>query len=184
MRFETSNEEFFEEIFHAYFQRIFHYCKKLMKGRPVTLVEECVQNTFLQVQVNLSALRIHPNIAGWLYVTSRNQVNAMYRQLYRKQQHEVALSDKMANRLTASNQELNEVLISTLDFSEMVYHVLQQLSRAESEFYVDYFKRHLSVHSISKKYNLSETAVTTRIYRLRKKIKKTARHTFELHPVK
>jgi RNA polymerase sigma-70 factor (ECF subfamily) len=73
--------------------------------------------------------------------------------------------------------QLNEVLIATLDFSHMVHHVLQQLSRAESEFYVDYFKRHLSVRSISKKYNLSETAVTTRIYRLQKKIRKTARHT-------
>lgn len=177
MRFGKSNEEFFEEIFHAYFQRIFYYCKKLMKGRPITLVEECVQNTFLQVQVNLSALRNHPNIAGWLYVTSRNQVNAMYRKLYRKQKHEVAFSDELANRLTASNQELNEVLIATLDIHGMVHHVLRQLSRAESEFYVDYFKRHLSVHSISKKYNLSETAVTTRIYRLRMKIKKAARLT-------
>ncbi|WP_176706265.1 RNA polymerase sigma factor [Paenibacillus hemerocallicola] len=177
MRVGISNEAFFEEIFHVYFQRIFHYCKKLMKGLPITLVEECVQNTFLQVQANLSKLRNHPNVAGWLYVTSRNQVNVMYRKLYREQKHEVALSDHLANRLAACSQELYEVLLSTLDFKAMAHHVLQQLSPAESEFYVDYFKRHLSVRALSQKYNVSETAVTTRIYRLRKKIRSTARQT-------
>ncbi|MDG0810336.1 RNA polymerase sigma factor [Cohnella rhizosphaerae] len=165
-------------MFNAYSQRIYHYCKKLMRGRSITLVEECVQNTFLQVQANLSKLRNHPNIAGWLYVTSRNQVNAMYRKLYREQKHEVTLSDEQTKRLTANHQdEICEVLMGTADIDNLAHHVLQQLNLKESEFYVDYFKRHLSVRALSQKYNVSESAVTTRIYRLRKKIRNAARHT-------
>jgi RNA polymerase sigma-70 factor (ECF subfamily) len=148
-----------------------------MRGQASELAEECAQNTFVQVQENITALQAHPNLAGWLYKTARNQVNAFYRKLYRRRKYEIAISDSIANQLKASSCELYEVLIGTLDMNKMVRHVLQQLSRVETEIYVDYFKDRLSIHEISQKYNLSKTVVTTRIYRLRKKIKQTARQT-------
>ncbi|MNJ02020.1 hypothetical protein D3C73_1618260 [compost metagenome] len=54
---------------------------------------------------------------------------------------------------------------------KIAQHVLQKLSRAETQLYVDYFKENLSINALSQKYSLSKSAVTTRIYRLRKKIK-------------
>jgi RNA polymerase sigma-70 factor (ECF subfamily) len=172
-----SHETFFVDVFRRYFTRILNYCKRLMRGQASEMAEECAQNTFVQVQENITALQAHPNLAGWLYTTARNQVNAVYRELYRRRKYEIAISDSIATQLTANSYELYEVLIRTLDINKMVRQVLQQLSRSETEFYVDYFKDRLSIHALSQKYNLSKTAVTTRIYRLRKKIKQTARQT-------
>jgi RNA polymerase sigma-70 factor (ECF subfamily) len=172
-----SHETFFVDVFHRYFTRILNYCKRLMRGQAVEMAEECAQNTFVQVQENITALQAHPNLAGWLYKTARNQVNAFYRKLYRRRKYEIAISDSIANQLMGNSCELYEVLIRTLDINKMVRHVLQQLSRTETEFYVDYFKDRLSIQALSQKYNLSKTAVTTRIYRLRKKIKQMARQT-------
>ncbi|WP_145410730.1 RNA polymerase sigma factor [Paenibacillus xylanexedens] len=170
-----SNETFFVDVFRRYFTRVLNYCKRLMSGPAIEMAEECAQNTFVQLQENITALQAHPNLAGWLYTTARNQVNILYRKLYRRRKHEIAISDSLAYQLTANSYELYEVLIATLDMDKMVRHVLNQLSRAESEFYVDYFKDRLSIYALSQKYSLSKTAVTTRIYRLRKKIKQAAR---------
>ncbi|MBU5672154.1 RNA polymerase sigma factor [Paenibacillus brevis] len=170
-----SNEMFFVDVFRRYFTRVLNYCKRLMRGPAVEMAEECAQNTFVQVQENITALKAHPNLAGWLFTTARNQVNAFYRKFYRRRKHEIAICDSIANQLTANSYELYEVLIATLDMDKMVRHVLNQLSHSETAFYVDYFKNRLSIQVLSKKYNLSKTAVTTRIYRLRKKIKQAAR---------
>lgn len=163
-----SNESFLEDIFRKYFSHIFNYCRRLMRGQAIEMTEEYAQNTFVQAQENITALKAHPNIAGWLYTTARNQVNSLYRKLYRRRKHEIAISDKIANQLAACSWELYEVLIATLDMNELARHVLQQLSHAESVFFDDYFKNRLSIHALSQKYNLSKTDVTTRIYRLRK----------------
>lgn len=170
------NETFFEDVFHRYFTRVLNYCKRLTRGQATELAEECAQNTFVQVQANITALQAHPNLAGWLYKTARNQVNALYRKIYRQRKHEISISDSVANQLTANSFEMYEVLIATLDLDSIARQVLQRLNRAEKDFYIDYFKNHLSVQALSQKYNLSKSAVTTRIYRLRKKIKQMIRH--------
>ncbi|WFB61654.1 sigma factor [Paenibacillus sp. BR1-192] len=131
-----SNETFFVDVFRKYFTRVLNYCKRLMRGQAIEMAEECAQNTFVQVQENITALQAHPNLAGWLCKTARNQVNAYYRKLYRRRKYEIAISDSIANQLTANSCELYEVLIGTLDMNKMVRHVLQQLSRTETEFYV------------------------------------------------
>lgn len=170
-----SHETFFVDVFHRYFTCILNYCKRLTRGQAVEMAEECAQNTFVQVQVNIATLQAHPNLAGWLYKTARNQVNTLFRKLYRRRKYEIPISDNIANQLTANSFELYEVLIATLNMDNLAQHVLQKLNRVETELYVDYFKERLSIHALSQKYSLSKTAVTTRIYRLRKKIKLTVR---------
>lgn len=172
-----SQERFFVDVFRRYFTRILNYCKRLTRGKGAEMAEECAQNTFVQVQENLAALKAHPNLAGWLYKTARNQVNTLFRKLYRRRKHEIPISDSIAHQLTADSCDLYEVLISTLNLDSLAHHVLQQLNRTETALYEDYFKERLSIHALSQKYNLSKSAVTTRIYRLRKKIKLTVRQT-------
>jgi len=172
-----SHERFFVDVFRRYFTRILNYCKRLTRGQAAEMAEECAQNTFVQVQENIVTLQTHPNLAGWLYKTARNQVNTLYRKLYRRRRHEIAINDSIANQLAANCFELYEVLIATLNMDNLAQHVLQKLNRTETELYIDYFKDRLSIHALSQKYCLSKTAVTTRIYRLRKKIKLTVRQT-------
>lgn len=49
--------------------------------------------------------------------------------------------------------------------------VLESLDEDEYELYIDYYKEKMPVTNLSKKYNISKTALTTRSYRLKKKIK-------------
>ncbi|WP_079913927.1 RNA polymerase sigma factor [Paenibacillus sp. 32352] len=172
-----SNEEFSEEICRRHFNQVYKYCKNLLKGQPDDLAEECTQNTFLQAHTQASKLKVHPNIVGWLYTTSRNQVNAAYRKQYRKRKYEFILSGELSSKLVSDNRELDEILISILNIDSLVETVLSKLNNFEAKLYTEYFKNQLSISQLAEKYNLSQTAITTRIYRLKRKIRAIAHYT-------
>lgn len=109
-----SNEEFSEEVCRRHYNQVYKYCKNLLKGQPDDLAEECTHITFLQVHILASKIKVHPNIVGWLYATSRNQVNAVYRKQYRKRKYEVILSGELSRKLVSDNRELDDILIPFL----------------------------------------------------------------------
>ncbi|WP_214625790.1 RNA polymerase sigma factor [Paenibacillus agaridevorans] len=166
-----SNEEFLEEIYRIHAKRISLYCKKLLRGHYTDATEECVQNTFLHAGQHASKLKMHPNIEGWLYRTSRNQVNNVFRRCYIQQKYEVRFHCDLAQRLTCNCPLIDEVLFSPASINRSVDEIMNKLNSRELELYRDYFKHHLSILQLSEKYNVSRTAVTSRIHRLRKKIR-------------
>ncbi len=166
-----TNGEFLEEIYRSHANRIRLFCKKLLRGHYTDATEECVQNTFLHAGQQANKLKKHPNIEGWLYRTSRNQVKNVFRKCYIQQKYEVGLHCDAADMLACGCPFLDEVLFPSTNISKLVEELLNRLSSREQELYEDYFKQHLSILELSAKYSLSNTAVTSRIHRLRKKIK-------------
>lgn len=72
-----TDDTFYEDLCDKYFNRISVYCRRLVKGQEQFLdfVEECTQNTFLEARKQISKLKNHPNVEGWLYTTARNLIN-------------------------------------------------------------------------------------------------------------
>lgn len=171
------DEIFYEALCNQYFEQIYYYCKKLVRGQDqfTDFVEECTQNTFLEARKQISKLRKHPNIAGWLYTTARNLINHSYRSMYIKKKHEVILDDYVSyNNSPEFDYGLAEIFYNAIDVDKLVIEILKKLKNNEYELYTDYYKNNMSISSLSKKYGVSTTAMTTRIYRLKKKIKNIA----------
>ncbi|GAA0392336.1 sigma-70 family RNA polymerase sigma factor [Paenibacillus motobuensis] len=168
-----NDEVYTEELYNKYYEQIYAYCKKRVKWQEKfnDIAEDCTQSTFLEAHRQLSSLRSHPNIEGWLYTTARNMINNAYRSLYTKKQREVILDETISNSLMQLDQELEQLFQEALNFDQLCIEILGRLSRQENELYTDYYQNRLTIASLSKKYGISATAVTTRIHRLKKKIK-------------
>jgi len=176
----NNDEAFFESLCSRYFERIYFYCKRLVRGQEqfMDFVEECTQNTFLEARKQISKLRNHPNIEGWLYTTARNLINSSYRSMYIKRKYEVSMDDVLSNYICEPEMDFEELFNSAVDLDKLSAEVLQKLTSGEYELYMDYFVNNASVSDLSRKYNISVTATTTRIYRLKKKIKRMVREYF------
>lgn len=174
------DEKFYEDLCNQYFQRIYNYCKKLVRGQDqlIDLVEECTQNTFLEARKQISKLKDHPNIEGWLYTTARNQMNNSYRSMYIKKRREVILDDSLSSTSTSLDDELERLLDSDVDLDKLSTRILSNLDEKEYELYIDYYKNNMSISNLAEKYDISASAATTRIYRLKKKIKNMVRDYF------
>lgn len=171
--------DFLHKLIEEHFNDIYKYCWRLVKGqrRLEDFVEECTQETFFQALIQISKLEEHPNIKGWLYVTARNLINNSYRQLYKRKRYEVFFDDDATEFLSTSDDGFAKIIEDRVDVDKLSSEVINKLNENECEFYIDYYKKHMSVLELSLKYNISATATTTRIYRLKKKIKKVARET-------
>lgn len=165
---------FYEDLCNQYFERIYFYCMRMVRGQEVFMdfVEECTQNTFLEARKQISHLRNHPNVEGWLYTTARNLINQSYRGMYIKKRHEVKLEEDISYTLVGFDHDLEELFNSTLDLDKLYAHILGRLNQNEYSLYNDYFKDNMSISDLARKYDVSATAITTRIYRVKKKIKK------------
>jgi RNA polymerase sigma-70 factor (ECF subfamily) len=172
-RNDKNAEAFYEHLCNQYFERIYSYCKRLVKGQAqfMDFVEDCTQNTFLEARKQISHLLKHPNVEGWLYTTARNLINKSYRSMYVKKRHEVMMDKNIASNLMEFDHELGDLFNSIVDLDSLCADILSQLNAHESDLYRDYYKNNMSISELAKKYDVSATAITTRIYRLKKKIK-------------
>ena len=173
VRKDINDVIFYEDLCNQYFERIYFYCKRMVRGQEefMDFVEECTQNTFLEARKQISHLRDHPNVEGWLYITARNLINQSYRGMYIKKRHEVMLEEDISHNSTGFDHDLEEIFNNTVDLDELYDHILGRLNQNEYSLYTDYYKNNMSVSDLAKKYDVSATAITTRIYRVKKKIK-------------
>lgn len=172
-RDDKNGEVFYENLCNQYFERIYLYCKRLVKGQEqfMDFAEDCTQNTFLEARKQISHLINHPNVEGWLYTTARNLINRSYRGMYIKKRHEVILDDNISRTLMEFDHELEALFNRIVDLDSLYVDILGRLNQDEYGLYTDYYKDNLSISELAKKYDVSATAITTRIYRLKQKIK-------------
>jgi RNA polymerase sigma-70 factor, ECF subfamily len=172
-----SDSVFFNELCNQYYLKVYNFCKKLLYGYNTDFAEECTQNTFLEARKQIVKLKSHPNIEGWLYTTSRNQINLSFRKQYVRRKYESIFDEDSYASMAVLDPNLEKLFDEDIDVDKLAAEVLKSLSAQEFSLYQDYYKEHLQIIELSGKYSISVTAVTTRIYRLKKKIKSIV-HTY------
>ncbi|BFH69882.1 DNA-directed RNA polymerase sigma-70 factor [Paenibacillus dendritiformis] len=170
---DERDELFFHELCDAYFQPVYKYCRKLANSRTelMDFADECTQNTFLEARKQISKLKTHPNVAGWLFTTARNFINLSFRAMYLKNKYEVIMSDDINDRVESRNNEIDQMIENAVDVDVLYHEVLTNLSPGEYELYADYYIKKMSIADLTRKYDVSANAITTRIYRVNKKIR-------------
>lgn len=174
---DISNEQFFEELCDKYYEKVYFYCLR-MAGHHENFryfAEECAQETFLEAGKQIHKLRKHPNVQGWLYVTAGNILNYSLRKMYKKKKHEINTEDMDLNIADESCFSFDELLDYHVDLDELCLKVLGSLDAGEYDLYADYYRNKVPAAKLAEKYNISVTALTTRVYRLKKKIKMIAK---------
>lgn len=82
------------------------------------------------------------------------------------------MDDNISSTLIELDDELEELFSNTIDLDKLCIEILSKLNTNEYDLYIDYYKSNMSVSDLSKKHDISATAVTTRIYRLKEENKK------------
>ncbi|WP_025720171.1 RNA polymerase sigma factor [Paenibacillus sp. 1-18] len=167
-----SSRCFYRKICELYLGEVYRFCLHLIKNQSCFkfMAEECTQDTFVAARQQLVKLKQHPNVKGWLYLTAKNLVCKSFRSYYTQKKHEAALQYEQIYRFSNSVEEEWENR-RLGDVDTVIVNILTQLSKNEYMLYQDYFCQHIPVPFLAIKYNISVTATTTRIYRLKRKIR-------------
>lgn len=173
----TKNNEN-EELKRLYHQ-ILSYCRKNLID--TLSAEECTQEVFAVYFEKNSQVKIH-NPRAWLYRTADNYLHRFNQKLQQEKQKTLSLPnreddfDDMEGNLFVYEQDFDRFLEDGIDIEEDVEKVLSGLSDKEFELYDLHFRKHHSIQDLTLTYDLSVSAVKSKIYRLKQHILKLAQN--------
>ncbi|MGZ7442148.1 RNA polymerase sigma factor [Paenibacillus sp. TH7-28] len=177
----TCSHDFIRQICEQYYAEVYQFCKHLVKNDVQfrDVVEDCTQETFLLAGKHAEKLKSHPCVKGWLFSTAKNLVRKSFRTYGSKQKHEAILADNTTCSSPSAELEMEWLQDSQIDIENMKADILVNLKDQEYALYLDYFVHKKTVAEISASNEISHTATTTRICRLRKSIKQIVSSVIE-----
>jgi RNA polymerase sigma factor, sigma-70 family len=169
---DKNKDRLFDEISNKYYMSIFKYSYLKLNFNKED-AEDCTQETFTTLFNNLSKVR--PDcIESWLYKTANNFINRQIR-CYCKEKKHLTYPDESEKEeienLAVYEENYDLLFENKVDIKEYMKLIFEQLTEQELTLWRLYFKESKSIKDICSILKISQTSATTRIYRLKIKIK-------------
>ena len=179
--FSNGKDKLFDALVQKHYNNIYKFCYyRLAQDRFAA--EDCVQEVFIVLYQNMDRLDNLERIDGWLYKTAdhlvkRANVNAA-REKKKIESIDDAGNPSVLNTLIYEERfDLTEV--SGVDGEKCLREIFESLTETEINLWDLYYRRRKSLREVSEALELSESAVKSRVSRLKRKIIVIAHSLFE-----
>lgn len=164
MRILSGKTEEFSYFMDVYGQQVFTLVVRIVNSEEDA--EEVTQDVFMKAYMNLSSFNGISSFSTWLYRIAYNTAISYTR---KRKNEEYVVDDKVWN--TISDTEVDDALSDESEAQiELLMNALQKLSPEDRALITLYYEEEKSVKEISSIFNLSESNVKVRLFRLRKKL--------------
>ena len=151
--------EWFETTYKTYFNEIYKYIYVMTSNNSIS--EDLTQDVFMVLYRKQEKLKAHPYIRGWLYTTARNISWDCMKKKNRKRKLDIELST------TALEKTYHIDIIP-----QNIYVILSDFLTAEEIELIRLNKEYgFTIKEISENKKIGFSALSQRIYRIKKKIK-------------
>lgn len=156
-------DELFKAAYEENYVSVYRYCLSKLKNNEMT--EDCVQEAFLVLYKKYLAGEEIAYVKAFLMKTASNFVLKKFEEI-KKMQKTVNI-DEIIN-IPSHNDDLEE----RLTFDEYSKQISAALSTLDAEIFTLRYIDEYKIEEIAKRLNMSIPAVTTRLSRIRQKLKK------------
>lgn len=156
---ENANYMTTEEVWNDFKHELLGFIKSRIND--IDLAEDILQEVFVKIHLNLTALNDRGSLQSWIYRIARNTIIDFYRK-----KKNIVYQDKVEELFP---EELEE---ATKDFSNCLKSFIVQLSEKDREALELTLLGNLSQKEYAAKINLSYTAAKSRVQRAKEKLKK------------
>ena len=154
-----------EDIMNDYTNYIYTIIRNSYVNLPDEDVEEIVLDVFLTIWNNQSKLDINKKLSSYIVGITRNLIKKKYRNYITNdniEDYEEQLVDLINIELTFSENERKKEILNALE----------KMKNEDKEIFIQYYYEERSIKEISKIFNISESKVKSKLFRIRKKLKK------------
>lgn len=156
-------DELFKTAYEENYVSVYRYCLSKLKNNEMT--EDCVQEAFLVLYKKYLAGEEIEYVKAFLMKTASNFVLKKFEEI-KKMQKTVNI-DEIIN-IPSQNDDMEE----RLTFDEYSKQISAALSTLDAEIFTLRYIDEYKIEEIAKRLNMSIPAVTTRLSRIRQKLKK------------
>ena len=146
-----------------------NYVKTIIRNSYINLsnedVEEVVIDVFLTLWRNQDKLDINKSMSSYISGVTKNLIKYKYRQ----SKENLNIKEYEENLVEVSNME---VILSHNEKRNIITEELKKVKKEDSEIFIEYYYDDRSVKEISKIFNMSESKIKSKLFRVRKRLKK------------
>lgn len=159
-----------DQLYAQYFDIIYRQCLSIVEYNPryYPLVEDCVQDAFLQALVDYDEYKDYKNPIGWIVRVAQNKVKSKFRDELRHAKVVSTLlpgqSEDMAFSVCAVDEEL-----ARRDTIEQIARIYNKLTDHEKKVFIAYFLNDMSQKETAESTGLTENSVRAAVKRIRKR---------------
>ena len=154
-----------EDIMNDYTNYIYTIIRNSYINLPNEDVEEIVLDVFLTIWNNQNKLDINKKLSSYIVGITRNLIKKKYRNYITNdniEDYEEQLVDLTNIELTFSENERKKEILNALE----------KMKNEDKEIFIQYYYEERNIKEISKIFNISESKVKSKLFRIRKKLKK------------
>ena len=182
----SDRDKFIESLFEAHRIQLDRMCRRALHfdDRYSDLIEECIQETYLQAVKSYETLKAHPNPKAWLFKVCINRL-LPYAKLQRahRERFPYSLDDPRSTEQVVSI-DVADHISDREAASEMTEEIKATLSTSEMQIFDARFIKNLSIAETAEATALTQGNVRVIISRIRKKAKKLLlKNMFWIFPI-
>lgn len=159
----TDTAEIFKQCYDEYYTCLMRFAQARLRENS-SFAEDCVQDAFLVFYNRLQTGETFAQPRAFLYRALDNIV--------KKQQSKLSAEEKNTLSIDDPDNEVSLRAEETIDYEKYIRLLEQTLDANERYFYIEKYVKEKKIVEIAKACGLSVGAVTMRLSRLRKKLRK------------
>jgi RNA polymerase sigma-70 factor (ECF subfamily) len=152
----------FTLVYNLYKKPLYNYVWKMVNNKSLT--EDIIQNVFLKLFENLSAIKNNSNPENWIFITARNEVFGYLRK--KKIRNENYMDD---NFECDSGANINDG-IELSEIKDLIEKEIENMDEDSKEIFVLREYSGLSYHEIAHILGVEEGIVKGRLFRARQRL--------------
>lgn len=154
-----------EDIMNDYTNYIYTIIRNSYVNLPDEDVEEIVLDVFLTLWNNQGKLDINKKLSSYIVGITRNLIKKKYRNYITNDN----IEDYEEQLVDLTNIEL---IFSENEKQNVILNELEKMKNEDKEIFIQYYYEERNIKEISKIFNISESKVKSKLFRIRKKLKK------------
>lgn len=164
-------DAFIDALYAKYYRFLLNLCRKQTSYQPIyaDLIEECIQDTFLQAYLSRGKLQSHPCLQAWLARTCMNRLIPRAQQLRQHQAVEAFSLDDSHHAVPEPQVHTIEEHLDEQEYHSFHHALLAALSTQERMVYQQYFEQRRTMRQIADCIGITENQVRYAIRCIRNK---------------
>jgi RNA polymerase sigma-70 factor (ECF subfamily) len=156
-------DELFKSAYNSYYSSIYKFCLSRLKNDRDS-VEDCVQETFLVLYKKYLSGENVEYVLAFLFKTASNFIKKQYSQLEKKKK-QVDLEE--IKEIPSQSEDIDD----RLTFEEYSRQISDALNDLDAQLFSLRYIEELKIEDIANRTGMSIANVTTRLSRIRKKLR-------------
>lgn len=157
----SQRENFVTELFDRYHTMLRTLCWRYVEHEKIftDIIDESIQDTFLQAYSSYDRLRNHPNVQGWLITTCFNRMKPRIKQVRSREKHRAfSVDDPQAPQLS-SEEAWEERTVSQLDDYNQIDELYTVLTETEKQVFQEHYVQGFTLQEVAQRQYRSLSSV-------------------------